>query len=224
MKALKKQFDTKLIYTSLVFAFIYSVLFNSSVLLYKYSHYKAPFFSVLFDLSLQLIGAYFVVFIVFLGLAINRSIFIVGSAFLFLTGAIASYYLFRFGIAPTLKTMPTIYSTATKNIPSWLNIKLALWMIFSLIICFFSIKHFNPQPTKSFVTKVVAVLCLFLTVNNIISPQFKALRTYFPNQYLSNTYRYFFATHNSSKKNTTKQKSTNNNQKNITKNSKNINH
>lgn len=206
MKLLKKQFDIKLIHTALVFALIYCVLFNSSVVLYKYGNFKASFFSSVFELSIQFICAYITTFLFFLGLTINRSVFVIGAVFLFVTGAIASYYLFRFGAAPTLKTMPLVFNANTKQISTWLSVKLVIWIVFGLVICFFGIKHFNPQPTRSFVSKIIAVLCLFLTINNIISPQFKILRTYFPTQYLSNTYRYFFTNHDISKKGAPKQK------------------
>jgi glucan phosphoethanolaminetransferase (alkaline phosphatase superfamily) len=192
IKFIQKQLDISLIKTSMMFALIYMLMFNMSVILYKYGYYKASFFSAIFELLKQFIYAYIAAFVFFFGLSIHRVLFIVGSIFLFLTGAIASYYLFYLGIAPTGKMMPAIYGSQMSEISELVSTRISIWIIFSLSICIFGIKHFNPQTTKSFFLKILMAVCLFLAINNIISPQFKVLKTYFPIQYLHNSYVYFF--------------------------------
>ena len=78
------------------------------------------------------------------------------------------------------------------EISELIGTRIIIWVIFSLSICIFGIKHFNPQTTKSFFSRILMALCLFLAINNIIAPQFKVLKTYFPIQYLHNSYIYFF--------------------------------
>lgn len=192
IKFIQKQLDMPLIKTALIFALIYGLMFNTSVVLYKYEYYQASFFSAVFELLKQFIYAYIATFVFFMGLAIHRILFIAGSVFLFLTGGVASYYLFYFGIAPTEKMMPAIYGTEMSEISELISATIIIWVIFSLSICIFGIKHFNPQTTKSFCSRILMALCLFLAINNIVSPQFKVLKTYFPIQYLHNSYVYFF--------------------------------
>ena len=45
IKFIQKQLDISLIKTSMMVAFIYMLMFNMSVILYKYGYYKASFFS-----------------------------------------------------------------------------------------------------------------------------------------------------------------------------------
>jgi glucan phosphoethanolaminetransferase (alkaline phosphatase superfamily) len=192
IKSIQKQLDVSLVSTALTFALIYFLMFNTSVVLYKYEYYQVSFVSAVFELLKQFIYTYIATFIFFFGLAIHRLIFIIGSIFLFFTGAIASYYLFYLGVAPTEKMMPAIYGTEISEISELISTRVIIWIIFSLSICIFGIKHFNPQTTKSFFSRMLTALCLFVAINNIISPQFKILKSYFPLQYLHNSYVYFF--------------------------------
>jgi glucan phosphoethanolaminetransferase (alkaline phosphatase superfamily) len=192
IKSIQKQLDVSLVSTALTFALIYCLMFNTSVVLYKYEYYQVSFVSAVFELLKQFIYTYIATFIFFFGLAIHRLIFIIGSIFLFFTGAIASYYLFYLGVAPTEKMMPAIYGTEISEISELISTRVIIWIIFSLSICIFGIKHFNPQTTKSFFSRMLTALCLFVAINNIISPQFKILKSYFPIQYLHNSYVYFF--------------------------------
>ncbi len=192
IKSIQKQLDISLVSTALTFALIYCFMFNTSVVLYKYEYYQVSFVSAVFELLKQFIYTYIATFIFFFGLAIHRLIFIIGSIFLFFTGAIASYYLFYLGVAPTEKMMPAIYGTEISEISELISTRVIIWIIFSLSICIFGIKHFNPQTTKSFFSRMLTALCLFVAINNIISPQFKILKSYFPLQYLHNSYVYFF--------------------------------
>ncbi len=196
IKFIQKQLDISLINTAIIFAFIYGLMFNTSVILYKYEYYQASFFNSIFELLKQFIYAYIATFIFFFGLALHRLLFITGSIFLFFTGAVASYYLFYLGIAPTQKMMPAIYGTEISEISELISTRIIIWIIFSLSICIFGIKHFNPQTTKSFFSRLLMALCLFLAINNIIFPKFKVLKTYFPIQYLHNSYVHFFGSKN----------------------------
>ena len=192
IKSIQKQLDVSLVSTALTFALIYCLMFNTSVVLYKYEYYQVSFVSAVFELLKQFIYTHIATFIFFFGLAIHRLIFIIGSIFLFFTGAIASYYLFYLGVAPTEKMMPAIYGTEISEISELISTRVIIWIIFSLSICIFGIKHFNPQTTKSFFSRMLTALCLFVAINNIISPQFKILKSYFPLQYLHNSYVNFF--------------------------------
>jgi glucan phosphoethanolaminetransferase (alkaline phosphatase superfamily) len=110
---------------------------------------------------------------------------------LFITGAIASYYLYCFRISPTKEMMGSFFSTDFNEVYEIVSIKLIVWLVFSLFSCLYTMKHFSILDSKLFVTKLLSAICLLITVNNIITSQFKLLNSYFPIQYLHNTYLYF---------------------------------
>ncbi|WP_341748293.1 phosphoethanolamine transferase [Candidatus Tisiphia endosymbiont of Dascillus cervinus] len=188
LKLIQKHLDSKLIKLSLVFSFIYCLLFNSAVIVYKFSYYKFTFFKAILELSKDSIYICFTCFIIFFGLTIHRLVFIIGAIFLFVTGAIASYYLYLFKISPTKEMMGSFFSTDFNEVYEIVSIRLIVWLIFSIATCIYTMKHFSILDSKLFVTKLLAAICLLITINNIIMPQFNLLRGYFPIQYLHNTY------------------------------------
>lgn len=192
LKFIKKQLDIPLIKASLVFALMYCLLFNSVVTLYKFDYYKVSMIRAIFELIKEFVYVYFSVVVLFLGLGIHRIVFLIGSVILFLTGAVASYYLFFFKIAPTMMIMPSLYGTEFNEAYELISARLIIWVIFSLSICIYSFKHFKVETPKLFIMKIISAICLLLMLNNIISPQFRVLKTYFPIQYLHNSYNYFF--------------------------------
>lgn len=185
-----KHLDHKLMKLSLVFALIYFMLFNSVVFAHKFGYYKATTAKAILELSKDAIYIYGFTVIVFLGLTIHRLVFIIGSIFLFITGAIASYYLLYFKIAPSKEAMGSFFSTHFNELYELTSVKLIVWLIFSLFACIYSIKHFSFTNSKLFTAKLLSATCLLITVNNIITPQFKVLSSYFPIQYLHNSYLY----------------------------------
>ncbi|NRB11038.1 MAG: hypothetical protein HRU35_05465 [Rickettsiaceae bacterium] len=205
LKFIQKQLDIKLIKNCLVFALVYYLFFNSSIVIHKFNYAKTSNLQTLYLLTTEFIYIYLVLFIIFLGLAVHRTVFIVGTLFLFATGAIASYYLFFYKTIITAKYIKYTYLGSNKLFEMF-DLRLIIWIIFSIIICFFTIKRFQINTTKSFITRILSAICLLLFLNNIISPQFKVIRVYFPTQYLHSCYVYFFV--NQPKK-TTKTKNPN---------------
>ncbi|WP_341749218.1 phosphoethanolamine transferase [Candidatus Tisiphia endosymbiont of Sialis lutaria] len=195
---IQKHLDSKLIKLSLVFALIYFIFFNSVVSCYKFSYYKITFLKAILELSKDFLYIYFTCFIIFFGLTIHRLVFIIGAIFLFITGAIASYYLYFFKISPTKEMMGSFFSTDLNELYEIISIRLIVWLIFSLFSCIYTMKHFSILDSKLFVTKLLSAICLLISVNNIIAPKFKLLNSYFPIQYLHNTYLYLSNSNNKS--------------------------
>jgi len=192
LKLIQKQLDTSLIKLSLVFAFIYCLLFNSAVFIYKFDYYKISVLKAIIELSKDFLYIYLSLFIIFFGLTIHRLVFIVGTIFLFLSGALASYYLYFFKIAPTKEMMEAFFCTESIEAYEIISTRLIVWLFFSLFVAIYTIKHFSVNNTKLFVTKLLAAICILITINSIIAPQYKVLKTYFPIQYLHNSYLYLF--------------------------------
>lgn len=197
-KLIEKQLDNKLIKLSLIIGFIYCILFNSSVFIYKFDYYKATTFKAVVELGKDFIYIYLTLFIIFFGLTIHRLLFITGTIFLFLSGAAASYYLHFFKITPTKEVIESFFATDTNEAYELISTRLIVWLVFSVSISIYTIKHFTINNTKLFLTQILSAFCLLLTINSIIAPQYKILNSYFPIQYLHNTYLHFSKTFHAS--------------------------
>lgn len=191
LKNIQKHLDMKLIKLSAILAFIYCLLFNSAILIYKFAYYKATILREILELSKHFCYIYIFSFIAFFGLSIHRLALKFGSCFLFITSAIASYYIYFFKITPTKQVIGSFVSTDLNEVYELTSIKLIIWIIFSLFTCLETLKSFNASDTKSFVTKLLSAACLLIFLYNVITPSFKILKNYFPIQYLHNTYLNF---------------------------------
>ena len=202
MKLITKYLDSKSIKVSLIFAAIYFLLFNSAVLTHKFSYYKADFLKAILTLVLDSIYIYFSLFIIFWGLTIHRLIFIISTIFLFITGAIASYYLYCFRISPTIEMMGSFFSTHPNESYEIVSIKLVIWLTCCLAVAIYGLKRFYTPSTKPFLAKILSAICLVATINNVMTPSVKLLKSSFPIQYLHNSYIYL--SQNSTKQNSRK--------------------
>lgn len=188
LKNIQKHLDIKL---SAILAFIYCLLFNSAILIYKFDYYKATIFRGILELSKDFCYIYIFSFIAFFGLNVHRLALKFGSCFLFITSAIASYYIYFFKVTPTKQVIGSFFSTDLNEVYELISIKLIIWIIFSLFACLYTLKSFATSDTKSFITKLLSAACLLIFLYNIITPSFKILKNYFPIQYLHNTYLNF---------------------------------
>lgn len=193
---IKKQLDIKLIKSLFKFSLIYCVLFNSAIFIYKFEYHNANILSAIAELSKDFIYNIITLFIFFLALSFHRLLFIAGSLFLFITGAIASYYLFFFSIAPTPGMMPIIFGTHSAEIYELVSIKIITWILFSVLICMYCIKIFHIRDSKLPFTRFLSFICIIIVATNIITPKFSFFRSYFPMQYLHNSYMFFMSSNN----------------------------
>ena len=191
LKTIQKHLDTKLIKLSAILAFIYCLLFNTAILIYKFDYYKATIFRGILELSKDFCYIYIFSFIAFFGLSVHRLVLKIGVGFLFITSAIASYYIYFFKINPTKQVIGSFFSTDLNEVYELTSIKLIIWIIFCLFTYFYTLKSFATENFKSFVTKLLSAACLLIFVYNIITPSFKILKNYFPIQYLHNSYLNF---------------------------------
>ncbi len=191
LKFIRKHLDIDLLRISLVFAFIYTLLFNSAVIIHRFEYYNISVWRAVLELGKDSIYIYLSLFILFLGLTIHRLVFVIGALFLFVTGAIASYYLYLFKISPTKEVMEAFFCSDVNEIYELVSAKLVIWLIFSLFVCVYTIRHFNIQNAKLLVTKLLSAICLLLTINSVIAPHYKVLNNYFPIQYLHNSFLFF---------------------------------
>ncbi len=175
---------------------VYCLLFNSSIILFKFDYYKADLAFGVLELLKDFIQIFIANFIIFLGLSLTRPLFIVGSLFLFFTGAISSYSVFFFKIFPTKQIIRTLFENEISESVEILSVRVVILVIFAILISLsLSIKAKAKQSI------ILPFICLVIFITNIIMPQYKVLRSYFPIQYLHNSYLYYLDTfHNPEKK------------------------
>ena len=133
-KYIQKHLDINLIKASLIFALFYCVLFNFAVFIYKFQYVQSDILIAIMELTKDFVYNIVVLFIIFFGLTVYRLLFIIASVFLFVTGALASYYLFFFSISPTLSIMPSIFGTDSTEVYELVSARLIVWLVFICIV------------------------------------------------------------------------------------------
>lgn len=191
-KHLGKYIDYEISKRSMVFALSYCLLFNTSVFMFRFNNLELSGFLSIIELSKDFICLNIMLFIFFFGLSLHRWVFIILSLFMFITGALASYYLFYFDIVPSYRMMPKLYDTDFSDIYDAMTIRLGVWIVFSIAIFMFAYKHFKAEASKLFFSKILSAVCLLILINSIISPPFGFMQNYFPTQYLHNSFKHFF--------------------------------
>lgn len=197
-RIISKYLNAGLTKSSSVLALVYFLLFNTAVIIYKFSYYKTDAFDTIIFLLLEALCVYCFLVIAFLGFSINRLLFVSASLFLFFTGAIASYYLFFFNTTFDV-AVTELFKDGVTNAYKVISPKLLLWIIFSIFICIHAIKHFSINNTKTFSGKLLSAICLFITIYTVaFSPyndwniKYKTcFEDYFPMQYLHSIYQAF---------------------------------
>ncbi len=187
LKPLIKQLDKNRLKVAFYLALAYNTLFNSSVVIFKFNYYQADIFRAILELSKDFVCVLTFLFIIFLGLSFNKFVLIFSALFLFISGAIASYYLYFWGILPTKEMINNLFNTHFQEAYELVSMKLLLWLFFSILSLWYILKRAVFAKQNS----TIALICFIGLVLNIITPQYKILNNYFPIQYLHSSYKYF---------------------------------
>lgn len=190
-KIFQKQIDNNILKLAFITSFIYILLFNSPIFIYKFNNYNSSIFKIILELGKDFIYIYIALFITFFGLTSHYLIFFCGGFFLFFTGAIVSYYIFFLEKLPNYTMVEAFYNEHLFIAYEHLNIKLMAWLIFTIFVYLYTIRYFKVANTNLFLTRILSAACLLLTVNFIISPPNQIFKNYLPYQYLHYSYLYF---------------------------------
>lgn len=189
----KKQFSFKVFFNNCKLPFFlaisYHILFNSSLVFFKFDYYKVNLLGSILELTKDSFYIILTLTIIFYGLSINRIALSIGSIFLFITGAVGNYVFYFFQIMPTTSMIRTIFENEVSETYASVSIYLILWVSISIILCVvILLKQINQNPGKK--KYIIHVICLSLFILNIVKPQYKVLMSYFPISYLHSTYSY----------------------------------
>ncbi|MES2214574.1 MAG: phosphoethanolamine transferase domain-containing protein, partial [Pseudomonadota bacterium] len=168
-------------------ALAYYLLFNSSNILFKFEYYKADIWPGILELAKDSVYILVANFIIFFGLSCNRLLVSIGAIFLFVSGAIGSYSLYFFRAHPTKHMLHTMLENEFLESYEVISIKAIIWVIFSAIVCIIILFRYARHKLKA---RILTTTCLIIFASNIYSPHYKILNSYFPIQYLHNTYLY----------------------------------
>jgi glucan phosphoethanolaminetransferase (alkaline phosphatase superfamily) len=190
LKFIKKQIDSNLVELAALLSLIFCLLFNTPVILNKYSLYKATFSKAMIELTKDFLIIYAVVFVLFFGLCIRKSVLYTGTFILFLSGAFASYYVYNFNLSITRENIRAAFENDVGEIYEMLSLQVILWSVFSLFIGIYTILHYKYQETKNYFSKILIVGCFIISLYNIVAPQYRIFTAYFPYKYLNASYLY----------------------------------
>lgn len=185
---------------SFIMSILYGVLFNSAIFAVKFEYYQANIFIGILELIKDFLLTSLTLFVIFLGLSLNRYLFIIGSLFLFITGAPTSYYLYFYRVPPSVSAIACTLCTNETEFFESFGTRLSLWIIFSIIICIYTLWRYMPSKNTTIPTRILSIICLGLMTLNIVWPKYHLFKSYFPMQYLHNTYLFFFVQNGTSVK------------------------
>lgn len=187
---LKRQLDFERLKSAAMMALIYCLLYNSSIVLYKFSYLKTVPFNAVLELAKEFFYSYLATCIVFLGLNLTPWILIAGTYLLFITSAAASYYVYLYKITPTYEIVRAAFETNANELYELLNFPLILWFLVCTSVCIYVVRRYVLTTPLSLTMKAVVTLCFLQAMYNISSPYYRSIATYFPTQYLNSSYKY----------------------------------
>lgn len=200
MKSHNLQSDMLIIKRALIFALSYFILFNTSIILYKYSYYKGGAEAAFIELGKESIYILFMLTISFLGFSLNNILFKIYSLFLFGSGALVSYFIYTMKILPTKAIVKAFFDVESVEAYELVSIKLILWIIVSIWACIYLLRKFDGKENSNNASMIIMFLLLILSIANIITPFYRVFNTYLPINYMHNSYHYFLKRFNATEK------------------------
>jgi len=192
MKPLHNQLNISMIKQAFILSLVYFLLFNTSIILYKYSFYKSADYLAFAELYKEAIYVYLMIFIGFLGFSINDILLKAYSLFLYFTGAFVSYYIYTMKILPNKHMVKAFFDVESVEAYELVSLKLIAFIVISLSICGFLLKRYSTQSPQGTCGKTILFFLMILSIANIITPFYRVFSSYLPINYLNNTYYYFY--------------------------------
>jgi|GEM_PF-4103290 len=196
MKSHNIQSDISTLKRALLFALVYFVLFNSSVVLYNTDNGHLP----LTEIGYECLYVYIMLTLNFVGFSINNVLFAIYSVFIYSTGALASYFIYSSGTLPTKRVIADFLDISSLFEYDLISIKLVLWLILSIWLCIYLLKKYDAKPNQNKASVVTIFMLFILSIANIITPFMQEFKTYLPVNYLHNSYHYFLDSYSISSK------------------------
>ena len=199
MKSHNIQSDISTIKTAVIFALGYFLLFDTSIIMYKYTYYKGGAELAFVELLKESIYIIVMLIATFIGFSVNNILFKIYSLFLYTTGALVSYFIYTMNVLPTKQIVKTFFDVESVEAYELVSIKLVIWIILSIWVCIYLLRKFDAKPNPNKLSVVVMFLLFILSIANIITPFYRVFTTHLPVNYLHNSYYYFLERYSASR-------------------------
>lgn len=200
MKSHNIQSDMSTIKSAFIMSLGFFVLFNTSILLYKYSYYKSGAEKAFIELFKESLYILVMLTISFIGFSINNMLFRIYSIFLYASGALTSYFVYTMKILPTKQIVKAFFDVESVEAYELVSIKMVAWLILSIIACIYLLKKFEAKQNSNKASIAIMFIFFILSIANIITPFYRVFTTYLPINYLHNSYHYFLDTFSNAEK------------------------
>lgn len=191
MKSHNIQSDMSTIKRAFIFSLSFFLLFNTSIIIYRYGYFKGGNGLAIVELLKESIYIIIMLTCSFLGFSINNILFKTYALFMFVTGALASYFTYSMNILPTKQIVKSFFDVESVEAYELVSLKLVIWVIISIYACLYLLRKYDAKPSSSKLSTVTMFMLFILSIANIITPFYKIFTNYMPINYLHNSYHYF---------------------------------
>lgn len=175
--------------TSLILAATFFLLCNTPFIWHKMKLFAGSGQEGTYQLLRESILIFAATFILFFGFHLHRYLFMIMSFFIFITGAIAAYYLVNMGIISNKAIVQACFDNDIGESASMVSYKLLIWIFIVGAISSYLIKHHIPYTT-TWTVKVASIICLVVATIIIVVLPYRAVNIYSPFRYLNSAYHY----------------------------------
>ena len=191
MKPSLPQLDTSILKQAFILTLVYFLLFDTSILLYKYDHYKAGHSLAYIELFKESCYIFLMIFAGFIGFSINNILLKIYAFFLYASGAMVSYYIYALKILPNKQIVKAFFDAESIEAYEHISIKLIAWILITCSICIYILRKYNTKDPASSFSKFLCFILLFGSIANIATPFYRVFVSHLPINYLHNSYEYF---------------------------------
>ena len=191
MKPSLPQLDTSVLKQAFILTLVYFLLFDTSILLYKYDHYKAGKELAYAELFKESCYVFLMIFAGFAGFSINNILLKIYAFFLYASGALVSYYIYALKIIPNKQIVKAFFDVESVEAYEHVSIKLIAWIMITCSICIYILRKYNSKDPAGRFSKFLCFVLLFCSIANIATPFYRVFTSHLPINYLHNSYEYF---------------------------------
>jgi lipid A ethanolaminephosphotransferase len=177
----------------LYFSIYTSIIFSSPFLIKYFSIESAIFFQSILELLKNFFYIFVAIFLLSLGLSINKKLFFGAFIILYLLSATNGYYAFFNGIRITPQIINVVMNNDVKEASEMLSYKIIFLNILYVFLLFIAYKT-SPSNFKIYTNwkKFALVTVALISIYNLAKPVSKFFYRFAPWQITSSIYSYFF--------------------------------
>jgi hypothetical protein len=194
MKSFLSLFDLELLKNVAIFSLIYQILFNIQLLYYFFWNSNISVTNNLINSGYYFLYSFIGVYVLFLGLAISRIVNFFSIIFLFISGAISSYYFYTTKTEASYLIVGQLLNSHIINLLfdiNFVGIYFYIWLVISFGALFCTIKIFGLKVSETYFMKAISFICLIIAAFNIVHPAMLEIYNSNPFNYLNSIFLHY---------------------------------